>query len=123
MAAQFSLTNVRLLARAELVHGSGDQFLARAGFAADQDGGVGGRDRLDLLQDLAQGGALADDVAEVVLGADFLLQIRLLLGELVLERLDLLERQGVLDGDGHLVGDELQEVHVRRRRRPPAAWT
>ena len=101
-------------ARAQVVQGAGDQFLARARLAADEHGGVGGGDGLDLLEHPAQGGALADDLAEVVLGADLLLQVDLLLGELVLERLDLLEGQGVLDGHGHLVGDELQEVHVRR---------
>ena len=114
MAAQLSLTKVRSLARAQLVQGAGDEFLARARLAADEHRGVGGGDGLDLLQHPAQGGALADDLAEVVLGADLLLQVGILLGELVLERLDLLEGQGVLDGHGHLVGDELQEAHVRR---------
>ena len=114
MAAQLSLTKVPLAARAQVVEGAGDELLARAGLAADEDGGVGGGDGLDLLEDPAQGGALADDLPEVVLGADLLLQVGLLLGELVLERLDLLEGQGVLDGHGHLVGDELQEAHVRR---------
>ena len=64
--------------------GAGDELLARAGLAADQDGGVGGGDRLSLLEHPAQGRALADDLAEVVLGADLLLQVGLLLAELVL---------------------------------------
>ena len=88
MAAQLSLTKVRLAARAQLVQGAGDELLARAGLAADEHGGVGGGDGLDLLEDPAQGGALADDLPEVVLGADLLLQVGLLLGELVLERLE-----------------------------------
>ena len=71
-------------ARAQVVQGAGDELLARAGLAADEHRGVGGGDRLDLLQHPAQGGALADDLAEVVLGADLLLQVGLLLGELVL---------------------------------------
>ena len=96
MAAQLSLTKVRLAARAQVVQGAGDQLLAGAGLAADEHGGVGGGDGLDLLEDPAQGGALADDLAEVVLGADLLLQVDLLLGELVLaaisrKRLDLLK--------------------------------
>ena len=77
------------LARAQLVQGAGDEFLARARFAADEHRGAGGGDGLDLLQNPAQGGALADDLPEVVLGADLLLQVGILLGELVLERLDL----------------------------------
>ena len=55
-----------------------------------------------------------DDLPKVVLGAGLLLQVSVLLGELVLEVLNLLEGQGVLDGHGHLVGDELEEAHVRR---------
>jgi len=61
-----------------------------------------------------QGGALPDDLAEVVLGADLLLQVGLLLRELVPERRDLLEGQGVFDGQGDLVGDELEEADVSR---------
>ena len=114
MAAQLSLTKVRSRRGLRSCRARAIEFLARARLAADEDGGVGGGDGLDLLQHPAQGGALADDLAEVVLGADLLLQVGLLLGELVLERLDLLEGQGVLDGHGHLVGDLLQEVHVRR---------
>ena len=121
MAAQLSLTKVRSRRGTQLVQGAGDELLARAGLAADQDGGFGGGDGLDLLQHPAQGGALADDLAEVVLGADLLLQVGLLLGELVLERLDLpegrfdlLESEGVLDRHGHLIGDKLEEARVRR---------
>ena len=114
MAAQLSLTKVRLSRGTQLVQGAGDEFLARARFATNEHRGAGGGDRLHLLQHPVQGGALADDLAEVVLGADLLLQVGILLGELVLERLDLLEGQGVLDRHGHLIGDELQEAHVRR---------
>jgi hypothetical protein len=66
------------------------------------------------LEDPAQSDALADDLPEFVLGADLLLQVGLLLGELVLECLNLLEGQSVLDGHGHLIGNELQETYVRR---------
>ena len=41
------------------------------------------------------------ELAEVVLGADFFLQVRLFLGEFVFERFDLLERQGVFDRHCH----------------------
>ena len=94
--------------------GTGDEFLARARFATNEHRGAGGGDGLDLLEDPAQGGAPPDDLLEVVLGASLLLQVGLLLGELVLQRRDLLEGQGVIDGHGHLIGNELQEAHVRR---------
>ncbi len=103
-----------LAADAEVVQRTGDELLARAGLASDEDGGVGGGDNLDLLEGAAQGGALADDLAEVVLGADLLLQVGLLLGKPVPERLDLLEGEGVFDGQGDLIGDELEEAHVGR---------
>ena len=45
---------------------------------------------------------------------NLLLQVGVLLGELVLECLDFLEGDGVLDGHGHLVGNELQETYVCR---------
>ena len=80
MAAQLSLTKVRLAARAQLVQGAGDELLARARLAANEHRGAGGGDGLDLLEHPAQGGALADDLPEVVLGADLLLQVGLLLG-------------------------------------------
>jgi hypothetical protein len=48
-------------------------------------------DGFDLLEDPVQGGAVPEDLPEVVPGADFLLQIGILLGELVLERLDFVE--------------------------------
>ena len=71
--------------RAQLVQGAGDEFLARARLAANEHRGVGGGDGLDLLEHPAQGGTVADDLPEVVLGADLLLQVGILLGELVLE--------------------------------------
>jgi hypothetical protein len=102
------------------VQGAGDELLARARFATDEHRGSRGGDRLHLLQHPAQGGALSHDLPEVVLGADLLLQVGILLGELVLERLDLPEGrldlpegQGVLDRHGHLIGDKLEEAHVR----------
>ena len=112
MARAIELDECAALARTQVMHRPGDQFLARAGIPADQDGGVGGGDRGDVLENGKERGALADDVAELVFGAHLLLQVGLLLGELVFQRLDLLERQGVLDSDGYLSGNQLQEVGV-----------
>ena len=124
MAEQFALKQTRgdgsaiqfhkgaTLPRAEVVNRSCDQFLARPGLTADQDSRISGCDRLYLVKDLSQSRVLPNDVTEVVLSTNFLLQIRLLLRQLVLQRLDLVECECVLDGDGHLVGNELKEVHV-----------
>ena len=46
-----------LAARAQVVKRTGDEFLAGAGFATNEHRGIGGGDRLDLLEDPAQGGA------------------------------------------------------------------
>src|SRR5438093_7839561 len=107
-------------AGAEVVQGACDELLARARLAKNEDGGAGAGDGVDLLQDPAERGAVADDLPEVVRGADLLLrgdlllQVDLLLGQLVLEGLDLIEGQAVLYDHGHLVGDLLQEVYIRR---------
>ena len=103
-----------LAARAQVVKGTGNEFLARARFAANQHRGACGGDGLDLLEHLPQGVASSDNIPEVVLGASLLLQVSLLLGELVLKFRDLLEGQGVIDGHGHLIRNKLQEAHVRR---------
>ena len=66
MAAQFSLTKVPCRRGAEIVDGARHQFLAGAGFAGDQHGGVGGRDGLHLLQNGLQCAALADDLFEAL---------------------------------------------------------
>ena len=71
-----------LLARAVDVDGVRDQLLAGAGLAAQQHGRARRRDLLDLLQHLAQRGAVADDVAEVELAVELLVQVAGVLGEL-----------------------------------------
>jgi hypothetical protein len=48
-----------------------------------------------------------------MLGADLLLRVDLLPVQFVLECLDLLDGQGILHGDGHLVGHVVQEMDVR----------
>ena len=114
MAGKLSLTKVPSReARAEVVQGARDEFFARARLTEDKYGGIGGSDGLDLFQDPAQGSALPNDLREVLIGAGLLLQVDLLLVQFVLEGLDLAHGQGVLHCHSHLVGDLLQEVHVR----------
>ena len=42
--------------------GVGDEFFSGAGFASDEDGGIGGCDLVDGLVDFAHGVGVADDV-------------------------------------------------------------
>ncbi len=55
-----------LSARGEVVDGLGDEFLAGAGGAAQEDGGLGGRGLLEEGEDVLHGGGVADDGVEGV---------------------------------------------------------
>src|SRR5205823_5567593 len=78
-----------LMAPAEVVNGTSDEFLARPGFAQDQDRGVGRGDRFNVLEDPFEGGALTDNFLKIVFGADFIFEIELLRVQLILELGDL----------------------------------
>ena len=58
--------------------GSGDEFLARAGLAADQHRGVRRGDAADVVEHRRQRGALADDFLEVVDRVDLFLEVKVL---------------------------------------------
>src|SRR4051794_3024977 len=95
-----------LAAATEIVNGARDQFLARPRFPVDEDGGIGGRNGLDLLKNAAQRGATSHDLFEVQLAADLIFQIDLLLRQAVLELGDLVISERVLYRDRHLIRDE-----------------
>ena len=63
------------LARAEAMDGLGDEFLARACFAADEHRRIRGRDLLDLAEHLPDGAAAADDLAVSLGDLDLRLQV------------------------------------------------
>ena len=91
-APQFTLTQGPCVRGAAAVQGAGDQLLARARLARDQDGGVGAGDAIDFLQHREERAALPDHLVELVLGPDFLLQVHVLGLQAVLQALDLGER-------------------------------
>src|SRR3984957_10418628 len=62
-------------ARAAIMNGPCDQFLSRAGFAVQQHSGTGGRHDGYLIQHLADGGTLANNILKVVLGFYFCFEI------------------------------------------------
>jgi hypothetical protein len=72
-------------ARAEIVDGAGDELLAGAGFAEDENGGRCRRDELDLGESALERSTVTDDLFKIEFAADFFLEIKLLYGELVLE--------------------------------------
>ena len=103
-------------APAEMMNRASDQFLARAGFALDQDRRIGRRHGLKLIENSFQRRTFADDLFEVVFGADLVLQIELLFAQLVGPLDDLAKRQRVFHGDGDLIGDMLQQPRVLFRK-------
>jgi len=56
--------------RAVLVDGPGDEFLPRAAFAGDHDGGIAVRNAPDHFENLLHGGGLTDDAVLVLLEAE-----------------------------------------------------
>ena len=89
--------------------GPGDQLLARAGLAVNQDGRVRGGDAADLVEHGGQRGAPADDLLEVVDRLDFLLEVEVLLGQ-----------AGTLGLGQHAVGD-VDPDRMHRTDRPVVA--
>src|SRR5262249_58870168 len=63
------------------VKGASDQHLSSTPLAADEHRRTSRCNNLDLLQYPAQRGALADDLREIVFGANLLFQVEILLGQ------------------------------------------
>ena len=120
MAAQLMAMNGLFSARAVLEDRAGDEFLARAAFAGDEDGRAGRRDLADELVDLLHRGRVADDglprLLRVGLGrkrrdlAAMALRDAERLGEQVLEMRDVERLEDVV------VGAELHRLDRRLRR-------
>jgi hypothetical protein len=76
--AAIQLDEGAALSGAVVVDCAGHEFLARAAFSGDEHRSIRGCDELNLLHHFPQAGTIADDIAEVVLAADFLLQVGVL---------------------------------------------
>src|SRR5207244_2242509 len=101
-----------VFARAAVVNGSCDEFLARAGFAENEHGGINPGDLLDLSQYIEQSRTAADDFAEVVFTPNFLLKISVLRFE---PRLLSFHEHALGNVDKH----RARVAVVRGRLRPP----
>ena len=91
-----------ITARTEVVDGAREKLLAGAGFAEEKDGRARGSGKLHLGKSALEHGALANNFLEIKLAANFFLEVEFFDGQLVLERVDFLERQGVFHRDGDL---------------------
>ena len=98
-------------AQAAQVQRVGDQFLAGAVLALDQDVGVARRHRFDELEELAHLLALADDVREGILAADLLAELRVLPTLVV-------QRNGAFENRGDAGRDRDRTSRGSRTRRP-----
>ena len=101
----------------QIMNRASDQFLSRAGFPLDENGGVGQGHGFDLLQDGAQQWAFAHNFLEVHLRANFVFQVEFLLRQLVLQFRDFPEREGVFHRDSDLSCYLDQQVHVALLKR------
>ena len=118
--------------RAQPVDGVGDELLAHAGLAEDEDGRAGAGHLLDLTQDVPDRRALPDDPFVAVVDRDLLSEVRVLRLEPRLQHLDLSERPPELvldllergDIDPHsqqvLLTSDLRDRALRHDRDQPA---
>ena len=106
-----------LAARAEVVDGASNELLAGAGFAENEDGGVGGSREFDLGKSTPEELAIADDFLEVEFAANLLFEVQFFDGEFVFEAIDLLEGESVFERDGNLTADLLKELDIESGER------
>src|SRR5215470_1977726 len=99
-------------ARAQVMNCPRHQFLARAGFSVNQDRRACGSNSLDLVEDIAKGFAMPNDLFETTLGSDFVFEIQLLLCELILKIGDLAISNRIFYGDCQLAGGLCEESDI-----------
>ena len=106
-------------ARAGVVDGLGDQFLARAALAGDQHIDQAVADALHQADHLLDPLARADDAVGGVLALHLAPQMRVLLRQLILAAPQLADQLGGFDGDGGVRCQRRQRILVARRRNAP----
>src|SRR5262245_33831783 len=96
--------------RAQVVNRACDQFLAGTRFTLDEHSSVRKGDLGHGVQHLFQGGAVAYDFLEVVVAADFLLEVSVLLFQSRLQVCDFFIRPHVFQGQRDLVRNFLKRL-------------
>src|SRR5262245_2283053 len=102
-------------ARAQVMNCARHQFLARAGFSVNQDRRACGSNGLDLVEDVAKGFAMPNNLFETALGSDFVFEIQLFLRELILKIRDLAISNRIFYGDCQLAGGLCKETDIAWR--------
>ena len=116
IAAQFNLTKILSRRAAEAMDRAGDQLFAGSCFSLDQHRCLIGRNCLDLVQNLPKPGAIAENVLELVFGANFVAKIEPLFGQPLLRLTEFAELQRVLERDRDLARYLPQELARRPQR-------
>src|ERR1041384_4942846 len=102
---------------AQIMDGSRDQFLVRAGFPANKNGGIGRSPLFHLAQHATQRFALADDLLELQFAANFILEVEFFQREFVFEVGNLTKGARIFDCDRDLARDLRQKNEVVRTER------
>src|SRR5579885_449652 len=92
--------------RAAFVDGGGDEFLAGPRLPKNKNRGVGWRDHLHLLQNAAEGRALADDVAEGQSFLDLLAKVVALRLQLPAKSRNFIEGARIGDRDCRMIRED-----------------
>src|SRR5262249_37706065 len=101
----------------QIVKSASDQLLSSTRLTADEHRRARRCDSLDLLQHPAQRGALADDLREVVFGADLLFQVEILLGQPIFKFGYLSIGLRILHSDRDLFRDLAKQLDLFRAER------
>src|SRR5580704_3057849 len=104
------------MARSESVDRAGNQFLTRPRLALNQNRGLGGGHRLDMPQDVAQAEAIAQNVLEVVFGADFVAKVKAFFRQPLLGLAEFAEFERIFERNRDLTGDLLQKINILLRK-------
>ena len=108
MAPQLTLMSGLSAAQGAVVDGPGNELLARAGLAKEQDGRVRARDLLDGSQQGLHRRARAQDVTGTVRLVNLVLKALVLEREPLAPPLRPLDQDGILDGDRRLGSEDAE---------------
>src|SRR5215467_14289259 len=94
------------------VYRSGEQLLAGAGFAQQEHACICRCYGLDLMKDMAPGGAVADHLLEIVFGVDLCFEIKPLHFQVVARSTQASVSEGVVKCQRDLSSDLRQQIEV-----------
>src|SRR5215475_14428032 len=94
------------------MNGPGNKFLAGTSFSVKQDGGIGGRNDRHLLEYFFEGGTSANNVLEVIFGADLRFQVCSLVLQLISRCIQPTVGQCIVDGQRDLTANLREQIQI-----------